>query len=139
MKCKIKLLTETAKIPSKKYDSDNCYDVYADEDKTLFPHGTEKIKTGISLQPAAGYGFVVRERSGVSLKGIAVLGGEIDNKFTGEISVIMLNGSSNIYNVKKGDRIAQIRPIKIECVEWNEVEVFDETKRGVNGFGSTGR
>ena len=43
------------------------------------------------------------------------------------------------YRVKKGDRIAQIRPVKVESVEWDIVEELEETERGINGFGSTGR
>ena len=139
MKCKIKLLTDTAQIPYKNYETDNCYDVCADENKIFFLWQTKAVKTGVAIQPEKGYGFVVRERSGFSLKGFAVLGGEIDNKYIGGLNVILNCGSRLFYRVKKGDRIAQIRPVKVESVEWDMVEELEETERGVNGFGSTGR
>jgi dUTP pyrophosphatase len=99
------------------------------------------IRTGlhISLQP--GLEAQVRPRSGLALKkGITVLNspGTIDPDYRGEIGVILVNLSSENFVIKDGERVAQIVIAKYEQAIWEEVEILSETKRGVDGFGSTG-
>ena len=138
MNCKIKKLTKTAIIPTKGHINDNCYDLYADEITIIGPYQTRKVSTNIALQPDKGYGFVVRARSGKSLQGVIVGGGEVDNNYRGNIGVILHNMTCNELVVNPGDRIAQMRPIKLIEVNFCVVDELEETKRGENGFGSTG-
>jgi dUTP pyrophosphatase len=112
-----------------------------DEPITLKPLERVVIKTGlhISLQP--GFEAQVRPRSGLALKkGITVLNspGTIDPDYRGEIGVILVNLSAENFVVEDGERVAQIVIAKYEQAIWEEVEILNETKRGVDGFGSTG-
>jgi dUTP pyrophosphatase len=112
-----------------------------EEPITLKPLERVVIKTGlhISLQP--GFEAQVRPRSGLALKkGITVLNspGTIDPDYRGEIGVILVNLSSENFVIKDGERVAQIVIAKYEQASWEEVEILSETKRGVDGFGSTG-
>ena len=66
-------------------------------------------------------------------------GWTIDADYRGEIKVILVNLSNQDFVVNPGERIAQMVVAKFEQVEWDEVEVLDETVRGEGGFGSTGR
>ena len=84
----------------------------------------------------------VRPRSGLAAKfGISVLNspGTIDADYRGEVKVILVNLSNEPFVINPGERIAQMVVAKYEKVEWDEVEVLDETERGEGGFGSTGR
>jgi dUTP pyrophosphatase len=112
-----------------------------EEPITLKPLERVVIKTGlhISLQP--GFEAQVRPRSGLALKkGITVLNspGTIDPDYRGEIGVILVNLSAENFVVEDGERVAQIVIAKYEQASWEEVDVLSETKRGVDGFGSTG-
>ena len=112
-----------------------------EEPITLKPLERVVIKTGlhISLQP--GFEAQVRPRSGLALKkGITVLNspGTIDPDYRGEIGVILVNLSAENFVIKDGERVAQIVIAKYEQASWEEVEILSETKRGVDGFGSTG-
>lgn len=84
----------------------------------------------------------VRPRSGLAAKyGISVLNspGTIDADYRGEVKVILVNLSNEPFVVNPGERIAQLVVARYEKVEWDEVEVLDDTARGQGGFGSTGR
>ena len=84
----------------------------------------------------------VRPRSGLAAKfGISVLNspGTIDADYRGEVKVILVNLSNEPFVVNPGERIAQLVVARYEKVEWDEVEILDETERGTGGFGSTGR
>lgn len=100
------------------------------------------VPTGISIALPVGYELQVRSRSGLSLKnGIVAINspGTIDADYRGEIKILIANLSSETYEVKDGDRIAQLVIAKCERLEWNEVEALNETARGAGGFGHTGR
>ena len=84
----------------------------------------------------------VRPRSGLAAKhGISVLNapGTIDADYRGEVKVILVNLSNDPFVINPGERIAQMVVARYEKVEWDEVEVLDETERGEGGFGSTGK
>ncbi len=100
------------------------------------------IPTGLFIALPEGTEAQVRPRSGLAAKfGISVLNapGTIDADYRGEIGVILVNLSNQPFTVNPGERIAQMVVARYEKVEWSEVEVLDETGRGVGGFGSTGR
>ncbi|MCO7184182.1 dUTP diphosphatase [Tenacibaculum sp. XPcli2-G] len=99
------------------------------------------IKTGLFIALPVGYEAQVRPRSGLAAKkGITVLNspGTVDADYRGEIGVILVNLSNEDFTINDGERIAQLVITKHERVNWQEVEVLNETERGAGGFGSTG-
>ena len=109
---------------------------------TLGPLERALVPTGLYIALPAGYEAQVRPRSGLAAKrGVTVLNtpGTIDADYRGEIKVILVNLSSTPFEIVPGERIAQMVVTRHERVEWDEVDVLDETARGAGGFGSTGR
>ena len=107
----------------------------------LGPLERAMIPTGLYLAIPSGYECQVRPRSGLAAKhGISVLNapGTIDADYRGEVKVILVNLSNDTFVIEPGERIAQIVVARHESVEWESVEVLDETSRGEGGFGSTG-
>lgn len=97
------------------------------------------IKTGIKLGYPKGTFGNIRGRSGISMKnGISILGGIIDESYTGEHGVIMLNTSKNDFLIKKYDRIAQLIIAPYFHPKIIKVNSLDATIRGEKGFGSSG-
>ncbi len=115
---------------------------FIEEKLTLSPGERKLIKTGLFLEIPEGYEAQVRPRSGLALKnGITVLNspGTIDADYRGEIGVILINHSSENFEINSGDRIAQLIFAKVEQAVWFETESLNETERGQGGFGSTGK
>jgi dUTP pyrophosphatase len=107
----------------------------------LEPLGRAMVPTGFYLEIPAGYEAQVRPRSGLAAKkGVTVLNspGTVDADYRGEVKVILVNLSSEPFTVEPGERIAQMVFARHEQVEWDEVEVLEESERGAGGFGSTG-
>ena len=99
------------------------------------------VPTGLYIALPEGTEAQIRPRSGLAAKhGITVLNtpGTIDADYRGEIKVILVNLSNEEFTINPGERIAQMVVARYEKVEWDSVEVLDETERGVGGFGSTG-
>ena len=112
------------------------------ESVTLGPLERALIPTGLYIALPEGTEAQVRPRSGLAAKhGISVLNspGTIDADYRGEVKVILVNLSNEPFVVNPGERIAQMVVARYEKVEWDEVDVLDETDRGEGGFGSTGR
>lgn len=108
----------------------------------LAPLERAMIPTGLFIALPDGTEAQVRPRSGLAAKfGISVLNspGTIDADYRGEIKVILVNLSNEPFVVNPGERIAQMVVARYEKIDWDEVEVLDDTERGEGGFGSTGR
>ncbi len=108
---------------------------------TLHPMERSLVPTGIRIELPQGYEAQVRPRSGLALKhGITVLNtpGTIDSDYRGELKVLLVNLSNDDFVINAGERVAQMVIAKHETVEWEEVEVLDETERGEGGYGHTG-
>ena len=100
------------------------------------------IPTGLFFEIPQGYEIQVRPRSGLAAKnGVTVLNtpGTIDSDYRGEVKVILINLGSEDFEVKNGDRIAQIVIAPVTRAFFEQVQVLGETARGSGGFGSTGR
>jgi len=100
------------------------------------------IPTGLFIELPEGYEAQIRPRSGLALKkGITVLNtpGTIDADYRGEIGVILINLSKEKFVIENGERICQMVIAAHEKVEWNLVEMLEETERGAGGFGHTGK
>lgn len=107
----------------------------------LQPLQRAMVPTGLYIALPEGTEAQIRPRSGLAAKhGITVLNtpGTIDADYRGEIKVILVNLSNEEFTINPGERIAQMVVARYEQVEWDSVEVLDETERGVGGFGSTG-
>src|SRR5665648_675543 len=100
------------------------------------------VPTGLFIELPVGYEAQIRPRSGLALKkGITVLNspGTIDADYRGEIMVILINLSADKFVIQHGERIAQMIVAAHETVNWERVEILEDTTRGEGGFGHTGK
>jgi len=100
------------------------------------------IPTGLKVAIPEGYEIQVRPRSGLAIKhGITMLNtpGTVDSDYRGELKVIVVNLSNEVYTIEPNERIGQFVLNKIEQIEFIEVEELDSTERGEGGFGHTGK
>ena len=117
-------------------------DIVAAETLTLAPGERAAVATGFAIAIPAGYEMQVRPRSGLALKyGITCLNtpGTIDADYRGEVKVILINHGAEPFDVRRGERIAQLVTAPVQHADIAEVDQLDETARGGGGFGSTGR
>ena len=131
-------------LPSYAKPGDAGADLVANEDVTLAPGGGRAlIGTGIAIAIPRGYAGFVQPRSGLALRhGVTCLNtpGLIDSGYRDELKVLLINtDSSEPYEVRCGDRIAQLVIKSVEEVVWEEADELDETERGQGGFGHSGR
>lgn len=113
-----------------------------DHPLTLTPGARALIPTGLVLELPIGFEAQVRPRSGLALRhGVTVLNspGTIDADYRGEVSVLLANLSGVPFEIRRGERIAQLVIAPVTRVELVEVAELTETERGSGGFGSTGR
>ena len=109
---------------------------------TLAPLGRALVPTGLQLALPEGYEGQVRPRSGLAVKhGVTVLNspGTVDADYRGEVGVLLVNLSAEPFEVRRGERIAQLVVTAHARVGWAEVDALPPTDRGAGGFGSTGR
>ena len=117
-------------------------DVSAAEELTLEPGQRHAVATGFAIEIPRGYEVQVRPRSGLALKhGITCLNtpGTIDSDYRGEVKVILINLGQEPFEIRRGERIAQLVPAPVLRTDFVEVGELEETARGSGGFGSTGR
>ena len=134
---RVKLL-ENGKYPERKTNGAACYDCYAAQEGIINLRQTTIIPLGFAVEVPEGYYMEVRGRSGLSTKGILVMTGTVDSDYRGEVGAIITNLSNKRFKYSIGDRIAQVCIKKIEDTTLEGVTELSETKRGSNGFGSTG-
>jgi len=140
---KVKLLSYTARVPTRGSSGAVGYDLYLDlgkEDETLHLPGntTTAAPTGIAIALPPGHIGKIEGRSGLASKGITPRGGVIDPDYRGEVKVLLHNENPISFPVKHGDRIGQLVVYRVRQDEPVLVEVLDATERGGSGFGSTG-
>ena len=138
-KINIKKLYEGAHAPTKSNTTDAGYDLYSVNDVAIPKGYNALINTGIAIEIPKGYVGLIWDRSSLGVKGIHRHAGVIDCGYTGEVKVCLHNTSAVTYDIKKGDRIAQLIIQEAPHYELNEVQELGETDRSVGGFGSTGR
>jgi dUTP pyrophosphatase len=113
-----------------------------DQQITLQPLERKLIPTGLFIELPEGYEAQIRPRSGLAIKkGITVLNspGTIDADYRGEICVILINLSSELFVIEDGERICQMVIAAHAQAQWVEVKELNETERGAGGFGHTGK
>ncbi|XP_068380419.1 deoxyuridine 5'-triphosphate nucleotidohydrolase, mitochondrial-like [Eschrichtius robustus] len=135
MRLRFAWLSEHATTPTKGSERATGYDLYSAYDYTVPPMEKAPVKTDI---PSGCYGRVA-PRSGLAAKHFIDVGaGVVDEDYRGNVGVVLFNFGKEKFEVKKGDRIAQLICERIFYPEIEEVQVLDDTERGSGGFGSTG-
>ncbi|RKP31897.1 deoxyuridine 5'-triphosphate nucleotidohydrolase [Metschnikowia bicuspidata] len=139
---KVYLRSEKATVPTKGSALAAGYDLYSSEDAVIPAQGQGLVATDLSIIVPVGTYARVAPRSGLAVKhGISTGGGVIDADYRGEVKVVLFNHSTKDFEVRTGDRIAQLVLEKILNAEIVEIakEELDSTARGEGGFGSTGK
>lgn len=158
MKLLIKKLLDNSFIPTKAHESDAGYDLYSPVDVILEPGNPIKIQTGIAVSLQAkvitfsqedgcptkyveniNTVGLIQDRSSMWSKGIKVLGGVVDSLYRGDVTVCLINLTNQPYQISRGDKIAQILFLPVLSPTISVVDELDQTERGENGFGSSGR
>jgi len=146
---KVKLFNDDVIAPFKADSGCAGYDVFSTKN-VIIPDGERcLIPLGFAVQVPNYYYLRVAPRSGLSLRGIDIGAGVIDSSYRGEVMVLVINNTGDDYEVKEGDKIAQLimeRCANVEiqiCYEYSDSDSeydddLTETSRGTNGFGSTG-
>lgn len=143
MDVNIKLLTETATLPTRGSDYAAGYDLYADIDHDILinPSHTEMIGSGIAVEIPEGYFGAIFARSGIAKeRGLrpANCVGVIDSDYRGEIKIAVHSDSPYLQKITPQERIAQLVILPYANVNFNVVDELEDTVRGEGGFGSTG-
>lgn len=130
-------------LPEYKTELSAGMDLYAavNEPMTLSPGARAMVPTGIRIALPAGTEAQIRPRSGLAAKhGISMVNtpGTIDADYRGEIKVILINHGDIPFEIKRGDRVAQMIIAPVIRAQWKEVQDLDDTERGDGGFGHTG-
>lgn len=133
-------LSENAQVPTYAKPGDSGADLYcagADKDP-LWPGESRVFWSDIGVELPDGFEAQVRPRSGLSARGIQCAWGTVDNQYRGNIGVCLTNTTREPYQVRPGDRIAQLVIAPVVRASFEEVDALDATERSVGGFGSTG-
>ncbi|TAF77757.1 MAG: dUTP diphosphatase [Bacteroidetes bacterium] len=141
---KINVINKSAfDLPSYQTPLSAGLDLRANITESVFLKSLERtlVPTGLFIELPAGFEAQIRPRSGLAYKnGITVLNspGTIDADYRGEIKVLLVNLSTDTFEIKSGERIAQMIVAKHETIVWNPTHELSDTERGAGGYGSTG-
>lgn len=138
----VRLLRPGARLPTRAYEQDAAFDLSACEDAHLPPGSRAVIGTGVALELPPGTAALTLPRSGLAADhGITLVNapGLIDPGYRGEVRIILLNtDAQKSFEVRTGDRIAQLLVVSLRQTSLVEVEELGESERGRRGFGSSG-
>jgi dUTP pyrophosphatase len=140
----IKIINKSAHaLPAYETEASAGMDLRADLSETVVIRPMERklIPTGLFIELPVGFEAQIRPRSGLALKhGIGILNspGTIDADYRGELKILLVNFSTEDFEVAKGDRVAQMVISRHEQINWDEVDILTETVRGEGGYGHTG-
>lgn len=138
---KIKPLNDKVHLPTLGSEDAVGFDIHSTISCKIMPNQTVVIPTGFSLASPKGVGTFIIPRSGLGTKhGIVIANGTglIDPDYRGEVSVALFNRSERFFEIKEGDRIAQMFFVNVPKIHFDIVDKLDYTSRGIGGFGSTG-
>ena len=133
------MLDEGAKMPTRAHPYDAGLDLYAMKEQYVPGECGVVFNTGVHLDIPKGFVGLVKSRSGLMVNQNIITDGTIDSGYTGAIKVKLFNHSVMAHKVKKGDKIAQLVIVPCLLPDLELVDSLDDTDRGDNGFGSTGR
>ena len=132
-------MNPNAKLPIRGTDLSAGVDIMANEELIIPPKQRRPVQTGIAISIPGNTYARIAPRSGLAAKyEIDIGAGVIDQDYRGEIKVLMINNSNSPFQVRPGDRIAQLILERVVLATPQEVEILDKTTRGDKGFGSTG-
>ena len=129
-------------MPAKAHSDDAAFDLRSRVDMILPVRKSVVVPAGFSMELPVGFEAQIRPRSGLALKHDLMLTnspGTIDAGYRGEVGVIMYNGGTEEFPIRRGDRIAQMVIARLPEVALVKAESLSETNRGAGGFGSTGK
>lgn len=133
-------LSEHATAPTRGSARAAGYDLYSAYDYTIPSMEKALVKTDIQIAVPSGCYGRVAPRSGLAVKHFIDVGaGVIDEDYRGNVGVVLFNFGKEKFEVKKGDRIAQLICERILYPDLEEVQTLDNTERGSGGFGSSGK
>ena len=133
------MLDDGAFVPTRAHDTDAGLDLYAREDTVVLAKESATFDTGVHIElPPDTVGFI-KSKSGLNVKHGLLSEGVIDEGYTGSIVVKLYNHSGYDYKVNRGDKISQLVILPIIKPELEIVDSLEETDRGNNGFGSSGK
>ena len=139
----VQKLDADVKMPAYAHEGDAGVDLYSSGNFNLKPGERVLVPTGLKMAIPHGYEGQVRPKSGLALKhGITVLNtpGTVDAPYRGEVGVIVINHDpKTAYDIKKGEKIAQMVFNKVEYADFTEAKELAATTRGEGGYGSTGK
>lgn len=135
----VEKIVPEAKLPTRAHDNDAGFDLYSLDYYSIPPYQQVLIATGLKIKIPNGYAGLIWDKSSLASQGLTTMGGVIDAGYRGEIKIIFKNLSEDIYNVEPGQKIAQLLIQKIEVWPLTEGLVNEDSRRGQNGFGSSGR
>ena len=138
MRIKI-VLDAKAYMPTKAHDIDAGFDLYSPIDIVVPGRGSAIIDTGVHMQIPVGMTGFLKSKSGLNVKRGIVSEGVIDSGYTGTIVVKLYNHSDNDYAINKGNKITQVVFLPIPTIVLEQVDNLEDTERGNNGFGSSGK
>ena len=130
-------------MPEKKSAGASGFDVVSANDSDIVLGVGDRclVPTGLKLAIPDGWEIQVRPRSGLAIAhGITLLNtpGTIDSDYRGEVKIIIINLGKEPFTIKRGDRIAQLVPQRVDNIVFKQVSELPETDRGEGGFGHTG-
>lgn len=136
---RVRRLNEHALLPKRGSAGAAGYDLASCEDTEVPARGRAVVKTGLQIACPPGTYARVAPRSGLAVKHFIDTGaGVVDEDYRGEVGVVLFNHGDTAFQVKRGDRVAQLILERIATPEVLEVESLDDTQRGAGGYGSTG-
>jgi dUTP pyrophosphatase len=133
------VLDDGAFVPERAHITDAGLDIRSPISKIIFAHDSAVIDTGVHIEIPEGYVGFLKSKSGLNVKHGITSEGVIDCGYTGSIRCKLYNNSSEMYRIERGDKITQLVILPILTPSIEVVESLDETERGNNGFGSTGK
>ena len=141
----VKLLAEGARAPEVAHPGEDLgYDVFTLDAVELWARASLRVKTGIAVEArhpetGVGLGLLVRDRSSMASRGVAVTGGVIDAGYRGEIQILLTNLTDEAIRLNAGDKIAQMIPVPVLTGAVSVVADLADSSRAEKGFGSSGR
>ena len=148
MNIKVKKIHHNAVIPKFAHSTDTGFDLFTVENIRIHPKQKSIVRTGLIFELPEGWGIQVRNKSGITMKGvpnllgnnadIVVYMGTIDQAYRGEVGIMVKNISNKTIAIPSGTKLAQGVLERVYQCTFEEVEEVSETDRGANGYGSTG-
>lgn len=126
-------------MPTKAHTADAGFDLYTPYPFKVKAHGSSTVDLGVRFEIPRGYTGFIKSKSGLNIHSDLLTEGVIDSGYTGSVVAKLYNNGDEDYYFRAGDKVTQIVFLPIPEVELHEVNTLDDTERGCNGFGSTGR